>query len=940
MDDIVEQVKAANKIEDVIADTHPLEGGRGRYVRARGHDSLVIDVHNQAYHWNSAGEHGDVIAWVMNRTGTDFKATVEFLARRANLPEPQWGAQDGAARMAAQARQSAWEVATNVMQAWLLRSPEAIDYCHGRGWSDETIQHARIGWTGLGSERKALAEAMREAMQAAGVDPRSPAAVAVLGYSGDVSQWGRDCGVEVREDWVERGWIPGVVGQGAIVYPHVAGGRVVYLSLRGVLEKRHYNLPVELAGERRVYLAWSWSSREQSVTIVEGQADAISLAQWGIPAVALAGTAADAGLAGLLSGNPVRYIGLDADKAGTTNAGKIAQALGPLTRLVRWDALPGYASYTVDGEERQVKDANDLLRAMANAGGAAEKQADEVATLIIEAQTYVEFLARLAGEAQGARRDDAQRDAFAVIRGMDEVSRMQYRTRLCKAMGITVREFDGILKRMAEQAKKEEKEDSGEPIYTLGGALAQGWLVDYVYNPEDDEAKLVWRTPTGEIGMGERVIIDGRTYLPEPPGKPIRDGVVLFAGDLGELRSTRELVAMAEMFIRSYYLLDNPRTAKIMAYYVLLTWVYDCFSTLPYLRAVGEAGAGKSELMKRVGFLCYRTMTASGANTAASFFRGVEKFRGTVFIDEADLQDGGDMSNDLVKFLNLGAMRGNAIWRLEEHTGPDGARVYDLATYSTFCPKLIAMRRDFKDDAVASRSLTFKLLPREAIELRQAGIPLSVDAEFRRKALVLRNMLLRWRMEHWQPEIQINENDIDFDISSRLNQVTLPLLALAADDLELKQDIRQVLRDLYAEQVLNRSMTITARIIEALWKINRYPDLKHMVHTDANGMQWMLIGDVCRVTNEIMDEMNSSGNEEQDEQAKKKRKELTPRYVGELLRGEMMLRVLPRTRQGYPVMWDEGRMIALSKRYGIDPDQQAPRPDEKAQQKPQQGVLA
>ncbi len=43
-------------------------------------------------------------------------------------------------------------------------------------------------------------------------------------------------------------------------------------------------------------------------------------------------------------------------------------------------------------------------------------------------------------------------------------------------------------------------------------------------------------------------------------------------------------------------------------------------------------------------------MTASGANTASTFFRATEMYRGTVFIDEADLHDGGDMSNDIVKF--------------------------------------------------------------------------------------------------------------------------------------------------------------------------------------------------------------------------------------------------------------------------------------------------
>jgi hypothetical protein len=426
---------------------------------------------------------------------------------------------------------------------------------------------------------------------------------------------------------------------------------------------------------------------------------------------------------------------------------------------------------------------------------------------------------------------------------------------------------------------------------------------------------------------------EGVLYCAHEPTAFIRGGGVIFASELGPLKPTRELVAIVEAFIHRNYLLEDRYLGRIITYYVLLTWLYDCFNALPYLRTMGEAGAGKSELMKRVGFLCYRLMMASGANTSASFFRATEQYKGTVFIDEADLQDGGDMSNDLVKFLNLGAMKGNPIWRLEEVYRGDGTKSYEVATFSTFCPKLIAMRKDFRDDAVGSRSLTIKLQPREPIELKARGVKLYIDDEFRRQAKVIRNCLLRWRMEHWKPQIEVGEELMDLEISSRLNQVTMPLKALASDDQGLQDEIEKFLRAYNREMVLTKSMTIAARVVEALWKIHVYPDLRaRMVGKNGNNEEFVMIGDVREIANEIMDEMNrgpetddgGQGSDEGGKYKKKKGTELTARGVGHIIRNELQLQVGERRGSGFPVYWDEARMVGLAKRYGVVP----PRIDE------------
>ena len=59
---------------------------------------------------------------------------------------------------------------------------------------------------------------------------------------------------------------------------------------------------------------------------------------------------------------------------------------------------------------------------------------------------------------------------------------------------------------------------------------------------------------------------------------------------------------------------------------------------------------------------------------------------------------------------------------------PDGNKDWERVSFQTFCPKIWTMRKEFRDDAVGSRSLTFKLQPRETNELKAAGIPLSITA--------------------------------------------------------------------------------------------------------------------------------------------------------------------------------------------------------------------
>lgn len=1018
----VDDVKARTALEDVIEETgaeYVLRRTAGREIHGVIHDSLQVNTQDGLYKWFSKNEGGDVFSWLRARKGMQFYEALEYLAGRARLEMPRWQAGEGgqdARQLEARGREDVFSVAQPVMAGWLHQDDEVMAYLgegptesgKARHFDLDTIALAGIGFTGRDTQR--CRDEMRAVLVGQGIDPECPAAVAILGYRGDVGEWGRRWNVDLTEnpEWVGGGYLGGLLAARRVVYPHLVRGRCRYYSCRNILgsdvdrdgrERKSYNLPKALV-PRQLYQNWLVHRHAGELVVVEGPGDAVALGQMGMAAVALLGL----GMANFetelralhlykndrgIEAPRVVYLGIDADQAGWESlVGKdgdwpSAKIFGPMARVANWQMDEQHRKFELKlpigsgraAKKIEVKDANDYLAALVQAGkragggcgvvtgggavgggdgtggataagmGAGAADGQEVGSgdedggrapwvggedasgsggmdlegrlrecILGEAEPLVMRMATWVSTRKGAERDAAVRLVLGVAAQMGELDRAQWRAKLAKRLDFTLRELDGMIK--AVSAASEKVKATGEPVSTWGGVYS-GWLVEYLYDVETDFAKLAWRDPDGVVGCGESVQIEGQLLVPYPSNESLRNGTILFPSDLGERKTIRELVIYVRMYLESIYLLPSERMSSLVAYWILTTWVYDSFETVIYLRAIGGTGSGKSELMKRIGMVCYRMMTANGAGSTSSLFRTLERYKGTVFIDEADIQNS-DTENDMVKFYNLGAMRGNPIWRTVEVIGPNGEKDFDQVGFRTFCPKLVAMRKEFRDDAIGSRSLTMKMVAREMPELKAAGIPLTLNNAIRAKAQTLRNMLLRWRMEAWEPEILVDFDLYDMGISARLNQVAGPLLAIARDDPEQQVEIRTMLREYYAETILNQSMTISARVIEAMWKIWQYPDLRaSMVRVEPDGEFVMKVGDVTKITNAILDEMNDEDASADD--MRKNDKSLKPQRVGRILRDELQFLISKRRRDGFWVYWNEPKMEGLSTKFGIDP---------------------
>lgn len=841
----IERVKAANPIEDVIGVEYPLRG-TGRYLRAEAHDSMVVDTHGQAYFWNSAGEQGDVITWVMKRRRCEFKAAVEWLCQRAGLPAPQWG-EDSAAAVARRARYEALTVAARFFVRTLRgdQGRTARDYCYSRGWTDETIREAGLGCTG-GDLRKEFG--VYE------IDLKAPAAAAML-----------------------------EMGKGMLVYPHVQAGRVVYVSARSVEGKRHYNPRAELAGERRVYGNWVYSSREEHVVVVEGQADAVTLAQWGIAAVALAGVAINEAVLKVLARHQVIYLGLDRNEAGVRAAREIADALGPMTRIVTWPEEAG--------------DANEWLQAGATA--------EDCAALLAAAPVWIEVLANETGQVDDERRIERLQRVFAQAARLSEFERAVKRRPLARVLGLGLREFDGLLR----AALGDDPEDSAKSaplieVRTPGGLLG-GQLVELIYRPPNrvgsrasGQTLFAVRREDGTIETADHVDVDGVRYLPIPPTNPmLSEFVVRFPTDLGPEMESVEIVDRIRALIRKYVDVESCYEG-LASYYCSFSWLSDCFQTLPYLRVIGDPGTGKSRFIQVVGAMCYRPILITGAATVSPIFRLLHQFRGTLVFDEAD-QNQSDESSDLIKILNSGYQRAQAtVLRAGDRTTNFAPQVFVV-----FGPKLIATRHLFQDVALESRCLTYRM----GAPSTRDDIPIDLPRAFwMEEAPAIRNLLLRWRLAHWRPEIELDYSDLDRSLSPRLNQVTVALLTLVPDE-KLRVELRNLMRQFDREAVAERQLTLACRVLEAILFLRRD------ALDDNAGSADLSMKTIATEVNALIDFENRKPSD----------KRVSARKVGFIVANELYLtkeRSIDPDNRRISVRWDEGRIKGLRRQFGIDDD--------------------
>lgn len=857
----IEQVKDANPIKDVVGETLTLRG-RGPRYRTAEHDSLEINEATGLWYWHSRGKGGDVFNWVMEQKRCDFGEALQLLARRAGIDlQVNGNAEQWAAH---RARSDLLVVAAGYYHELLRATPRGLAYARGRGWSDETISAAMLGfWDGAGDQ-------LRRRFAAQGHDPAGELAQVLL-----------------------------TMPAGTLIYPHVRGGRVQYVTTRSIEGKRHFNLPTAAAGPKRPYFNHCYSPGAGHVVIVEGQADAVTLAQWGLPAVALCGISADTQghLGKALQRHDNLYLGLDADDSGRRGLRALAPELGPAARILTWPAGG---------------DANDWMQA----GGTSE----ECRELMAAAPMFVEWLADQVADAPPLERSDMRRDVARLCVQLDGMTYELIKGALASSLGVSVRTLNGLIKEAGKAKKGKDKDD--RPVRQLIGTTTTtkdtaGFLFETVVEGEGAQMKtrLAVRTPEGEIKVMDRLELDDQIIEPLPATlATVRTKAVLLTPPPAPYESLQSLVDQIQRFLHRYVDLE-PTFERISVFYALYTWLYDVFPRVPYLRRLGAAQSGKTRWLETMRALVFRAYYTSGSTSVASLYRNADQIRGTILMDEADFKDGTERAHDFNAIFNVGY--GADYPGIERQKSQvDGG--YEPAFFNVFGPKIITQRQEFSDDATNTRCLT-----------DQAGgggytrddIPkLIYPPDFWAAANAIRAQLLYYRMQlhpgDWHTRAK--EAQPNPGLPARLEEITLPLQLLFHEEKELVKQIDALVISTAAALVAKNAQTLPARVLEGLLRCYFTPD---PAVPEAERLTMKVLADR---TNLIIDSENAGKTEEDDDdgdgpkRSRRRRKKLTPPGVSRIVDRDLHLATdYNKTRRLVSVVWDPVRIDALCRRFGL-----------------------
>lgn len=280
--------------------------------------SFLVDERDQHYHCFGCRAHGDVIDLVRQLEGLDFRGAVEHLAGAAP-PSPRppkrlpprrarrdldGGADEEARRCLA--------AAVELYQNQLLAEPAALAYLAGRGLERPTLEGRRVGY--------AIGDTLLPYLRWRRLSPAAARRAGLL----------------------DRFWRERLAGR--VVLPELRAGQPCWLIGRIIAAEATGPKYLGLPGPKPL-LGWETAQGAPAIIVAEGVVDLLVLAQWGIPAVALAGTHASYEHLAALRRFARVYVALDADAAGQAAARVIAASLAPAARLV---AIPDGAKDIAD----------------------------------------------------------------------------------------------------------------------------------------------------------------------------------------------------------------------------------------------------------------------------------------------------------------------------------------------------------------------------------------------------------------------------------------------------------------------------------------------------------------------------------------------------------------------------------------------------------------
>lgn len=314
--------------------------------------------------------------------------------------------------------------------------------------------------------------------------------------------------------------------------------------------------------------------------------------------------------------------------------------------------------------------------------------------------------------------------------------------------------------------------------------------------------------------------IQGENYHPIPINNGLlKAGIVSFPRLPLSYENDASIHAQIKEHISSYVTLSSD-FLSLLSLYVMLTWVYDSFDEVPYIRFQGDFGTGKTRALMIAGALCFKPLSAGGASTISPIFHLLDRYEGTLILDEADFRFS-DETVEIVKILNNGNQRGFPVLRSQMNEKKE----FEPRAFKVFGPKIIAMRGSYQDIALESRFLTEGMSQGK----KAAHIKAQLPKDWREKSETLRSKLLSYRLNNrfkaWDvlsslpdlptiPERPITST-LAYNLLDRTIQVISPLLTISPSKEITEAIYRVAARD--AENLsFERGWSFEAQVFEAM----------------------------------------------------------------------------------------------------------------------------
>ena len=283
----------------------------------------------------------------------------------------------------------------------------------------------------------------------------------------------------------------------------------------------------------------------------------------------------------------------------------------------------------------------------------------------------------------------------------------------------------------------------------------------------------------------------------------IPDGVEEY-GTLGKLVEEMHKFALEE-----YDPVDDPELYELTIILTLSSWVLPGWQKhmaekfIPILNARGGSETGKKRFLTITRWLTYHSFYALKTNRVPTLFRAIDPLKGTLILDEADMDDS-TLSSELVQFLNS-RCDGVSIPRYNSN-------IDKIKIWKSFGMTVLATRAGFTDDGLESRCVVMPTATTDNPE----KIHLIPPNEWMEKGKRLQRKLLLFKLRHldWKMPTQLTIENVS---SFRVRESLLIAEALKEEDPTLLERVKKLAVTLQERIIKERAASPEGLVLNIIY---------------------------------------------------------------------------------------------------------------------------